>query len=66
MNPNTLSAEEVIEEIRRIQEVHGQNLEVRVTKNQWVSVNASSVVEIKYRSSGGLGVVTPYIELVIE
>ena len=65
MSPNALSAEEVIEEIRRIQEVHGQNLEVRVTKNQWVSVNASSVVEIKYRSSGGLGVVTPYIELVI-
>ena len=65
MNPNTLSAEEVIEEIRRIQEQHGKNLEVRVTKNQWMSVHADSVVEIKYRSSGSLGVSTPYIELVI-
>lgn len=30
MSPNTLSSEEVIEEIRRIQEQHGKNLEVRV------------------------------------
>ena len=65
MNPNTLSAEEVIEEIRRIQEQHGKNLEVRVAKNQWGAAHGSRVVEIKYRSSGSPGAVTPYIELVL-
>lgn len=64
MSPNTLSAEEVIEEIRRIQEQHGKNLEVRVAKNQWGATHGR-IVEIRYLSSGGLGVVTPYIELVI-
>lgn len=65
MSPNTLSAKEVTEEIRRIQEQHGKNLEVRVKQSLHLPLHSNRVVEIKYRSSGSFGVSTPYIELVI-
>ena len=51
MNPNTLSAEEVIEEIRRIQEQHGKNLEVRVKPSLHLPLHWGRVVGVVYRSS---------------
>lgn len=51
MSPNTLSAEEVIEEIRRIQEQHGKNLEVRVKPSLHLPLHRGRVVGVVYRSS---------------
>ena len=63
MSPNTLSSEEVIEEIRRIQEQHGKNLEVRVKPNLHLPLHRGRVVGVVYRSSSDQ---PAHIELVLE